>query len=282
MNARRWWKWGVAAVILAGLGWQLARIDATGLIALPAPAWTVLLLATALALASYAAFIQAWVVLRGRGETWPAVAPAWWASLLARYLPGGIGQGALRLGAAHAAGEGLRNTLERYVAEQLLACFSATVVALALVIAWPVPLPAGLLGALAVVAILAAAAPLVGKHAGLDVGWNPRALAWMLAGHVAMASGFAAFTQSMVADADAATLASAATAFLIAGVAGLLAIFVPAGLGVRETVLAVLLAPRIGAAQAITLALAARLWLIACEIVGWALVTTLVRRTRDG
>ena len=277
MTHRRAWKWAIAAVILAGLAWQLARVDGRGLAVLAVPVWWAIVLASGIALASYAAFVAAWAVLRGRHESWRTVAPAWFTSLLARYLPGGIGQGVARLGAAHAAGEGLRNALERFTAEQMLACCSATILALALGLA--LSFENTLLVGLAVLAVLELAAPWVGTRAGLDVGWNLRALCWMLAGHAAMAMGFAVFTLAWFPDADSSTLATAAAVFLMAGIAGLLAVFVPAGLGVREAVLAALLAPRIGAAPAIALALAARFWLVACEVLAWGLVTMLARST---
>jgi hypothetical protein len=275
MTHRREWKWAIAAVILAGLAWQLTRIDSRGLAVLPAPALTMAALASGIALASFAAFVEAWAVLRGRDESWRQVAPGWFGSLLARYLPGGIGQGVARLSAAHAAGEGIRNALERFTAEQLLACFSATVLALALGLV--LRMDSNILLALGVLAALELAAPFFATRAGLDVGWNLRALAWMLTGHAALAAGFAVFTFAWFPGADATTLAAAAVVFLMAGIAGLLAVFVPAGLGVREAVLAALLAPRIGAAPAIALALAARVWLIACEVLAWSLVTMLVR-----
>jgi len=66
--------------------------------------------------------------------------------------------------------------------------------------------------------------------------------------------------------------------FLAAGVAGLLVVFVPAGIGVREAVLAGLLAPGFGVAPAIAIALAARVWLLACEAAAFGLWWLATRR----
>lgn len=62
----------------------------------------------------------------------------------------------------------------------------------------------------------------------------------------------------------------------LAQVSGLLAFFAPAGLGVREGVLASLLAPSLGLGPAMLLAAVQRLWLLAvevpCALLGWALL----------
>jgi len=60
--------------------------------------------------------------------------------------------------------------------------------------------------------------------------------------------------------------ATSMAAFLVAGVAGILAVFVPAGLGVREAALSLLLAPQLGEGLAIGLALASRVWLLLSEL----------------
>src|SRR5690606_27098167 len=55
-------------------------------------------------------------------------------------------------------------------------------------------------------------------------------------------------------------------AFALAGVAGILVLVAPSGLGVREGVLTALLAPVLGAGVAAALAILARLWMTAAEV----------------
>jgi hypothetical protein len=58
----------------------------------------------------------------------------------------------------------------------------------------------------------------------------------------------------------------AVTAFVASYVAGLIAVFAPAGLVVREAALVVALSPTIGGGKAVALAVGARIWLVAVEI----------------
>lgn len=60
----------------------------------------------------------------------------------------------------------------------------------------------------------------------------------------------------------------AATAFVASYVAGIIAVFAPGGIVVREAALVAALAAPIGADRAFLLAVGARLWLIALEIIG--------------
>ena len=69
-------------------------------------------------------------------------------------------------------------------------------------------------------------------------------------------------------------------AFAIAWLAGLLAVYAPGGLGVRETVLVALLSGRVGAADALVVAAASRLILILVDVVLAGVATATVRRTR--
>lgn len=78
----------------------------------------------------------------------------------------------------------------------------------------------------------------------------------------------------------AADLASYIGAFAVAWLAGLLAVYAPGGLGVREAVLVALLAGRIGAADALVVAAASRLILIFVDVVLAGLATVALRRGR--
>ena len=67
-------------------------------------------------------------------------------------------------------------------------------------------------------------------------------------------------------------------AFAVAWLAGLLAIYAPGGLGVREGVLVALLSSRIGAADALLVAAASRLVLILVDVVLAGIATVAMRR----
>jgi uncharacterized membrane protein YbhN (UPF0104 family) len=69
-------------------------------------------------------------------------------------------------------------------------------------------------------------------------------------------------------------------AFAVAWLAGLLAVYAPGGLGVREAVLVALLSSRIGAADALVVAAASRLILIFVDVVLAGIATAALRRGR--
>jgi len=68
----------------------------------------------------------------------------------------------------------------------------------------------------------------------------------------------------------------------MAGVAGLLAIFAPAGLGVREGVLMIILPGVIGTEAAIVVSLASRIWFTAAELICAGVGWVVLRRTGEG
>ena len=278
MNFLRVSRYTIAALIIGGLVWQLARQDRAALFALPQPSIAALAVACALGTMGYFAFAGAWISLHAHGRSWRSTGGVWFASLLARYVPGGLWQGAIRVVDAHLAGESRRRVLERYLAEQALTCFSAAWVAVTLVLMAQVPLARPVLIALATVAIGALATAQVGPRLGVSLQWTRVAVAAVVSGHLAMALGFAAFVGAWSAPSDLREIATLMAMFLIAGVAGLLAVFVPAGLGVRESVLAALLAPMLGSANAIALSLGARIWLLACELTAWSVWVLATRR----
>lgn len=73
------------------------------------------------------------------------------------------------------------------------------------------------------------------------------------------------FGRAILGDA-APGLLPAAAVFIGSYVAGIIAVFAPGGLGVREAALVALLSPIAGPAPALLLAIASRLWLVALEI----------------
>lgn len=75
-----------------------------------------------------------------------------------------------------------------------------------------------------------------------------------------------------VLGAEAPSLALALGAYISSYVVGILAVFAPGGLVVRETALVAALGPAIGVDRALLLAVASRLWLVAMELVGAAVL----------
>lgn len=71
----------------------------------------------------------------------------------------------------------------------------------------------------------------------------------------------------------------AASAFAAAYVAGYLMLFAPAGVGVREGFLVAILAPALGSGPATALAIVARLWMTAVEVIPAAVLWALDRRS---
>jgi glycosyltransferase 2 family protein len=69
-------------------------------------------------------------------------------------------------------------------------------------------------------------------------------------------------------------------AFAVAWLAGLVAIYAPGGLGVREAVLVALLSGRLGAADALVVAAASRLILILVDVLLAGVATVTLRRSR--
>jgi uncharacterized membrane protein YbhN (UPF0104 family) len=65
--------------------------------------------------------------------------------------------------------------------------------------------------------------------------------------------------------------------FLLAPIAGFLALVAPGGLGVREAVLSFALAPQLGPSKALTVALLARATFVVSEVISWGIARWLAR-----
>jgi hypothetical protein len=74
------------------------------------------------------------------------------------------------------------------------------------------------------------------------------------------------FGRAVLGESAAPGLMPAAAAYIGSYVAGIIAVFAPGGLGIREAALVALLSPAIGAPAALFLAIAARLWLVGLEL----------------
>lgn len=86
------------------------------------------------------------------------------------------------------------------------------------------------------------------------------AVSWLVAG-----AAFQCFTYALVRDAGGNTLAYAG-AYAAASIAGLLVLFAPGGIGVREGVLAFLITPFVGPGNAVIVGFAARVWSTLLEL----------------
>jgi uncharacterized membrane protein YbhN (UPF0104 family) len=218
---------------------------------------------------------------------WLGVPAPWsWTNLylraqLGKYLPGGVWQYAGRAALARFYGAPLRPAAASLAIELVTATAAAAFVGLAALYPWAativVPVAAasvllmrrsravasalaGALGRLERVrrAVTAADATLAAR-AGLRTGLLFLPL-WVFQGLALWLLGHALFGVST------GELRYFVGALAIAFVAGLAAVFAPGGLGVREAVLAALLAPKIGETDAIALALASRVILVAADV----------------
>lgn len=104
-----------------------------------------------------------------------------------------------------------------------------------------------------------------------------RALAWVVAG-----AAFLLYRNGIVTD-PVSTLGLYTGAYAAASIAGLLVLFAPGGIGVREAVLTALLTPAYGPAIAGTIGLSSRIWstLVELAMSGIALMLSARRKRRD-
>lgn len=216
-------------------------------------------------------------LLHAAGETgnFAGDAARWSVSLAGKYFPGKVWQALARFGLYHGAPRGSR-VAPAFVRETLLSISAAmTIVAVqagsgggrAAALAWPFGLGAA---SLLLLALPFVARPVLaftqhwlpwrlelpdGAARGMPLAWALQLLAYLLLGLgcFALGQGFGLLAPE--------NMFPAVAGLCFAGLAGIAAFFVPAGLGVREAALAWFLAPWIGAAPALLLAVLARLWI---------------------
>jgi hypothetical protein len=252
-------------------------------------------LATALLALSYGLVAGLWglALRRAAGTRLMVGARIWFLSNLARYVPGNIWSyvGAVEL--ARRDGVARRTTLAVMALTQVLSVGVAVLAGLPVLLAERARLgrPA-LLGALVVAVGAALAAlfrrqllalarrrlpdfdpadltPSAGTVVLLVFGY---AVYWAITG-----LAFAALVASM-ASLAAADIPLVVAAYAAAYAAGFLALLTPAGLGIREGVLVVALAPVLPAGPALVVALVSRVWMMLVELAGAALAHLLARR----
>ena len=239
------------------------------------------------------AWLWGFALRRAAGIRLVAGARIWFLSNLARYVPGNVWSyvGAVEL--ARREGVARRTTLAVMALTQVLSVGVALAVGLPVLLAERARLgrPA-LLGAVVVVAVAGLAVLFRRRLLGLArrrlPGFDPAELApsagtvaWLVAGYAAywVVTGlaFAALVASLYPLA-AGDVPLVVAAYAAAYAAGFLALLTPAGLGVREGVLVVALAPVLPAGPALVVALVSRVWMMLVELAGAGVAHLAARR----
>lgn len=294
-GTRRWARWlerAAATVVLVFLAGYVARHWAE----VAGHAWRIdggrLVVATVCVLVAYSGFVLVWRrILRGLGGRLSLLDAhrIWYIGNLGRYVPGKVFQLAGTAYLARAKGVspvlsvGASLIAQVFLLAAGLAIAAATLPAIgggaaALGVSWPVGLAVS--GALLLV-VLTPALDAVYRlglrlirrseyHETLPAGEKPILLLADLAAWAALGTGFWLFVKA-VAPIQGSPLAL--IGICAAGYAGgYLAVFVPGGLGVREGLYALLLGAYVPPSVAVAIAILARLWLTACELIPVALL----------
>ena len=253
------------------------------------PGWIVLSALTVFL--SYAISVEAWRrVLAGWGQhlAYGRATKVWLVANLGRYIPGKVWSVAGLMVLAQRAGVAPWAAGASAVAIQAVAIGTAVaVVAAATPTAEsPLRLAAAALVAVATIAVLAweRAAHRIARMIGSTVAFQPlpvAAVAWSaglgVLAWVAHGVAFWLLARGLGLP-DTLSVVTAAGVFPLGYILGLLALFAPGGLGVREVVLIGLLAPALGNGGAVALSVASRILLTVTEVVA-PLVVLLVSRT---
>jgi hypothetical protein len=242
---------------------ELGRVD-----------WGALAAAVVLAAAGTAAGALIWlVILRGLGvrteRRWTGI---FFQAQLGKYIPGSVWQYAGRAATARAHGIPVRP-----VAMSLPIEFAASAIAAGATGAFLLGWWGASVVLVVAVLLIAPARPSLVRKRELMVTMRATLLylpAWLLLG-----GSFWLCARGLVG-VPARDLTVYMGAFAVAWLAGLLAVYAPGGLGVREAVLVALLSGRIGAGDALVVAAASRLILILVDVVFAGVATARLRRGR--
>jgi len=235
--------------------------------------WGALAGSCALAAAGTAASGLIWVViLDGLGVR----AELRWAGLffkaqLGKYIPGSVWQYAGRAAGARAYGIPVRPVAVSLPIEFVASAIAAGSTA-GLLLGW--------WGGLILAAVVIALIPALGvARQRLATSAAIRATLLYVPVWLLLGASFWLCARGLVA-VPARDLAFYIAAFAVAWLAGLVALYAPGGLGVREAVLVALLSSRIGAADALVVAAASRLMLIFADVVLAGVAAAAMRRDR--
>jgi glycosyltransferase 2 family protein len=264
--------------------------------------WPSLVAASLLVVGAFALMVLAW---RASLRWWRSTVSflsalrIWSLSNLARFIPGAIWQFAGLAALARDEGVSPVAATAAVLLQQLVLLATGVVVAIVLVPGWVQPLAGNLppvaMGVIAVVSLVVVAIliplamPTVGgwisRFAKRDFVWpRPSLTAFSMYAAVLVlpwliyAAAFWLFTRAILGP-SAPSLVVAGGAFVASYVAGIIAVFAPAGIAVREAAIVAMLAPIIDARQALVVAIGSRLWMVALEIL-MAVVVVAVYRAR--
>jgi hypothetical protein len=248
-----------------------------------------LLLASLLTVATWFLLVRSWSrSLRWWSEELPLAEAVriWFITNLSRFVPGAVWQ------FAHVSAEALSARISPLAAtgailfQQLVLLGTGLALTASLAPVLPtsamgtlqpgVALAMASLGVVAVIIFLPALAPMLERWTTRllrrDIRWpSPgrveltRYVGVLVLPWLAYGVAFWLFGRALLGDAAPGLLAASA-AFIGSYVAGIIAVFAPGGLGVREAALVALLSPIVGPAPALLLAIGSRLWLVALEI----------------
>lgn len=240
--------------------------------------------ASALWLISYACLVRLWassMVWWGATVGLASALRVFAAANLARYIPGGVWQFASLAAMAASSGLSVMAVASAAVFQQIVLAGTGLILGLLfapvarLGVSWQMPLP--LLIALLVAGLAALVLLLPPATRKID-SWvsrrrkmpitlpqvSRRSVALYVAlsalGWIGYAAAFVLFAHGVLDPVPLDSVVLAAS-FVLSYVAGILAVFAPSGLVVREAALVALLAPALGGEQALALAIASRLWL---------------------
>jgi glycosyltransferase 2 family protein len=242
------------------------------------------LAASVLWAASYAFLVRLWA----RSMTWwgerVALIPAlrvFAAANLARYIPGGIWQFASLAAMSASMGLSVVSVASAAVFQQIVLAGTGLVLAVAFAPvarlggSWIMPLPVLAVAIVAAIGGLVVLLPPVTRSIDAWVSRRRRMaitlprvdraeiatyVVFTAMGWVGYAIAFVIFTHSVVDPVPIHPVVLGAS-FVLSYVAGILAVFAPGGLVVREAALVALIGSALGGEQALALAIAARLWL---------------------
>jgi hypothetical protein len=229
-----------------------------------------------------------WLLLRGCGAPspfWPA-ASVWGKSILARYVPGNVFMFVGRAWMSHSRGLSVERVSAAMVYEQALGVGGALLAVAVLFPFWEYRPGVTALSLIAIPVLVVLMHPRVfGPLAGWALRLLHRAPLEVTLGFRAVLGMLCLFTLDwLVAGAGAWLLARAVTglgvealplvivAYALAYVAGMVAFFIPSGIGVREAVLTASLSKELPGGVALTWALLLRLWVTAVDLVFVGLV----------